>query len=123
MNCVFNSVLLYIIWFQIPVYILIIILFREHRSSRSALFDDYDGLEEGGLKMPSSYSHETKEHDNDTALDSLKEKVVFLKRVSSNSRKSFFEFLLVICYCFNLLMLLFSDLEQYKMFITRHHIF
>lgn len=57
---------------------------REHRSSRSALFDDYDGLEEGGLKMPSSYSHEIKEHDNDSAMDSLKEKVVFLKRLTGD---------------------------------------
>ncbi|XP_044498343.1 bet1-like SNARE 1-2 isoform X2 [Mangifera indica] len=57
---------------------------REHRASRSSLFDDYDGLEEGGLKASSSYSHEVNERDNDKALDSLKERVVFLKRLTND---------------------------------------
>ncbi|KAK3190283.1 hypothetical protein Dsin_029844 [Dipteronia sinensis] len=57
---------------------------REHRASRSALFDDYDGLEEGGLKLSSSYSHEIKEHDNDNEMDNLKERVVFLKRLTGD---------------------------------------
>ncbi|KAK2647231.1 hypothetical protein Ddye_022426 [Dipteronia dyeriana] len=57
---------------------------REHRVSRSALFDDYDGLEEGGLKLSSSYSHEIKEHDNDKEMDNLKERVVFLKRLTGD---------------------------------------
>ncbi|TXG72264.1 hypothetical protein EZV62_000843 [Acer yangbiense] len=56
----------------------------EHRASRSALFDDYDGLEEGGLKLSSSYSHEIKEHDNDNEMDNLKERVVFLKRLTGD---------------------------------------
>ncbi|KAL5755759.1 hypothetical protein ACOSQ2_020505 [Xanthoceras sorbifolium] len=57
---------------------------REHRASRSSLFDDYDSLEEGGLRVSSSYSHEIKEHDNDKAMDSLKERVVFLKRLTGD---------------------------------------
>ncbi|XP_031275537.1 bet1-like SNARE 1-1 [Pistacia vera] len=57
---------------------------REHRACRASLFDDYDGLEEGGLKASSSYSHEVNEHDNDKALDSLKERVVFLKRLTGD---------------------------------------
>ncbi|KAJ0035210.1 hypothetical protein Pint_24629 [Pistacia integerrima] len=57
---------------------------REHRASRASLFDGYDGLEEGGLKASSSYSHEVNEHDNDKALDSLKERVVFLKRLTGD---------------------------------------
>lgn len=57
-------------------------LSREHRASRGALFDEYDGLEEGGLKASSSYSSGIDERDNDKAMDSLKERVVFLKKVS-----------------------------------------
>ncbi|KAJ0093581.1 hypothetical protein Patl1_25183 [Pistacia atlantica] len=57
---------------------------REHRAPRASLFDGYDGLEEGGLKASSSYSHEVNEHDNDKALDSLKERVVFLKRLTGD---------------------------------------
>lgn len=58
-------------------------LSRDSRASRSALFDDYNGLEEGGLRASSSYSHESSERENDKAVDSLKERVVFLKKVSS----------------------------------------
>lgn len=50
------------------------------RNSRSAIFDD--GLEEGGLRASSSYSHSINEHDNDKAIDSLQDRVIFLKRVS-----------------------------------------
>ncbi|KAJ4722635.1 Bet1-like SNARE 1-1 [Melia azedarach] len=57
---------------------------REHRSSRGALFDDYDGLEEGGLKASSSYSSGISDHDNDKAMDSLKERVTFLKRLTGD---------------------------------------
>ena len=51
---------------------------REHRSSRSALFDD---LEEGGLRASAS-AVEIKEHDNDRALLTLEDRVSILKRVS-----------------------------------------
>ncbi|CAK7327217.1 unnamed protein product [Dovyalis caffra] len=51
---------------------------REHRTSRTALFDD--GLEEGGLRSSSSYSHETDDHDNDKAVHTLQDRVLFLKR-------------------------------------------
>ncbi len=57
-------------------------LCRENRGSRSSLFDGYDGLEEGGLRASSSYSHETNNHDNDRAMDSLQDRVILLKRVS-----------------------------------------
>ena len=54
-------------------------LCRDHRSSRTALFDD---LEEGGLRTSSSYSHDITERDNDKVVESLQDRVVFLKRVS-----------------------------------------
>ncbi|XP_022760242.1 bet1-like SNARE 1-2 isoform X2 [Durio zibethinus] len=53
---------------------------RDHRSSKSALFDGVDKLEEGGLRASSSFSHEIKEHDNDKTVDSLQDRVAFLKR-------------------------------------------
>jgi blocked-early-in-transport protein 1 len=52
---------------------------REHRNSRTALFDD--GLEEGGLRPSSSFSHETDDHDNDKAVHTLQDRVLFLKSV------------------------------------------
>ncbi|CAN0887277.1 Bet1-like SNARE 1-2, partial [Linum grandiflorum] len=55
---------------------------RENRSSRSALFDD--GLEEGGLRASSSFSSEIKEHDNDRAIDSLQDRVRFLKSLTGD---------------------------------------
>ncbi|CAI0559232.1 unnamed protein product, partial [Linum tenue] len=54
---------------------------REIRSSRSALFDD--GLEEGGLRASVSFSSEIKEHDNDAAVDTLQDRVSFLKRIKN----------------------------------------
>jgi hypothetical protein len=57
-------------------------LCREHRAARASLFDGMDGLEEGGLRVSSSYSHETNDHDNERAVDSLQDRVIFLKRVS-----------------------------------------
>ncbi|CAN1128823.1 Bet1-like SNARE 1-2 [Linum perenne] len=54
---------------------------RDSRSSRSVLFDD--GLEEGGLKASSS-SSEIKEHDNDRAIDTLHDRVNFLKRITGD---------------------------------------
>ncbi|CAI0465546.1 unnamed protein product [Linum tenue] len=55
---------------------------REIRSSRSALFDD--GLEEGGLKASASFSSEIKEHDNDRAVETLQDRVSFLKRITGD---------------------------------------
>ncbi|KAA8527742.1 hypothetical protein F0562_035389 [Nyssa sinensis] len=49
---------------------------REHRNSRAALFD---GIEEGGLR-DTSYSHEIDERSNNRAIDSLQDRVIFLKR-------------------------------------------
>ncbi|GLT72933.1 hypothetical protein SLA2020_448270 [Shorea laevis] len=57
---------------------------REHRASRASLFDGFDGLEEGGLRVSSSYSHETNDHDNERAVDSLQDRVIFLKRLTGD---------------------------------------
>ncbi|KAJ8763324.1 hypothetical protein K2173_001462 [Erythroxylum novogranatense] len=43
-----------------------------------------DGLEEGGLRASSSYSHEINEHGNDRAMDTLQDRVVFLKRLTGD---------------------------------------
>lgn len=58
---------------------------RDPRSSRSALFDNMDGLEEGGLRSSSSYSGGIDDHDNEKTMDSLHDRVSFLKRVRSTS--------------------------------------
>lgn len=58
------------------------LIFRDNRSSRSSLVDGFDSLEEGGLRASSSYSREINEHDNDKAIESLEDRVSFLKRVS-----------------------------------------
>lgn len=55
---------------------------RDHRASRSALLDNFDSIEEGGLRASSSYSHGISDHDNEGAMGSLQDKVSFLKRVS-----------------------------------------
>lgn len=55
---------------------------REHRASRASLLDGFDGLEEGGLRLSSSYSHETNEHENERAVDSLQDRVIFLKKLT-----------------------------------------
>ncbi|KAL3506075.1 hypothetical protein ACH5RR_031457 [Cinchona calisaya] len=51
---------------------------RDQRSSRSALFDD---IEEGGLRA-SSHSSDIDEGGNEKAIDSLQERVSFLKRLT-----------------------------------------
>ncbi|XP_057959979.1 bet1-like SNARE 1-1 [Malania oleifera] len=53
---------------------------REHRGSRAALFD---GVEEGGFNRP-SHSHDIDEHDNDRAMDSLQDRVIFLKSLTGD---------------------------------------
>ncbi|KAI3695641.1 hypothetical protein L1987_78640 [Smallanthus sonchifolius] len=57
---------------------------RDNRSSRSALFDNLDGIEEGGLRASSSYSHDIDEHENEKSLNSLQDRVVFLKRLTGD---------------------------------------
>uniref|UniRef100_A0A5B7C496 Putative bet1-like SNARE 1-2 n=1 Tax=Davidia involucrata TaxID=16924 RepID=A0A5B7C496_DAVIN len=57
---------------------------REHRASRAALFDGFDGIEEGGLRAASSYSREIDEHSNNKAIDSLQDRVIFLKRLTGD---------------------------------------
>lgn len=49
------------------------------RDSRVALFD---GIEEGGIRASSSYSHEIDEHENERAMEGLQDRVNLLKRVS-----------------------------------------
>ena len=49
------------------------------RNNRVALFD---GIEEGGIRASSSYSHEIDEHDNERAMEGLQDRVILLKRVS-----------------------------------------
>lgn len=54
---------------------------REPRGGRGALFD---GIEEGGIRAASSYSHEINEHENERALEGLQDRVVLLKRLSGD---------------------------------------
>lgn len=42
-----------------------------------------DSLEEGGLRASSSHSKDLDDHDNEKTIDSLHDRVSFLKRVSS----------------------------------------
>ncbi|XP_050215796.1 bet1-like SNARE 1-2 isoform X1 [Mercurialis annua] len=57
---------------------------RDIRNSKSALFDE--GLEEGGLRASSSYSHShtINQHHNDEAVDSLQDRVSFLKKLTGD---------------------------------------
>ncbi|PPD97531.1 hypothetical protein GOBAR_DD05427 [Gossypium barbadense] len=51
------------------------------RNNRVALFD---GIEEGGIRATSSYSHEIDEHDNERAMEGLQDRVNLLKRLSGD---------------------------------------
>nr|XP_048337187.1 bet1-like SNARE 1-1 isoform X1 [Ziziphus jujuba var. spinosa] len=51
------------------------------RGNRAALFD---GIEEGGIRASSSYSHEIDEHDNERAIEGLQDRVILLKRLSGD---------------------------------------
>lgn len=62
---------------------------RDHRATRSALFDNYDSIEEGGIRASSSYSRDMDERDNDKAMDNLQDRVTFLKKVSFYCEGSF----------------------------------
>ncbi|KAD6120090.1 hypothetical protein E3N88_11361 [Mikania micrantha] len=56
--------------------------FRDTRGSRSVLFDD---IEDGGIRPSPSYSsHEVNEHENDRAMDGLKDRVLMLKRLTGD---------------------------------------
>ncbi|XP_047950383.1 bet1-like SNARE 1-2 [Salvia hispanica] len=57
---------------------------RDHRGSRSALFDNMDALEAGGLRTSSSYSSGMDDHDNEKTVDSLHDRVSFLKRLTGD---------------------------------------
>nr|KJB42238.1 hypothetical protein B456_007G144100 [Gossypium raimondii] len=52
---------------------------RDMRNNRVALFD---GIEEGGIRATSSYSHEIDEHDNERAMEGLQDRVNLLKRAT-----------------------------------------
>ncbi|XWS76288.1 hypothetical protein CRYUN_Cryun01aG0162800 [Craigia yunnanensis] len=54
---------------------------RDMRNNRVALFD---GIEEGGIRASSSYSHEIDEHDNERAMEGLQDRVNLLKRLSGD---------------------------------------
>ena len=54
---------------------------RDMRNNRVALFD---GIEEGGIRATSSYSHEIDEHDNERAMEGLQDRVNLLKRLSGD---------------------------------------
>lgn len=70
-----------------------VITCRDPRGSRSALFDNMDGLEEGRLRSSSSYSGGIDDHDNEKTMDSLHDRVSFLKRVRDSSLSNkFFSF-------------------------------
>ncbi|CAI9775953.1 unnamed protein product [Fraxinus pennsylvanica] len=57
---------------------------RDHRASKSALLDNFDSIEEGGLRASSSYSHGISDQDNEGAMDSLQDRVSFLKRLTGD---------------------------------------
>ncbi|KAG6393123.1 hypothetical protein SASPL_147355 [Salvia splendens] len=48
---------------------------RDHRGSRSALFDNMDTLEAGGLRASSSYSSGLDDHNNEQTMDSLHDRL------------------------------------------------
>ncbi|KAK8982321.1 hypothetical protein V6N11_037493 [Hibiscus sabdariffa] len=54
---------------------------RDMRNGRVALFD---GIEEGGIRASSSYSHEIDEHENERAMEGLQDRVNLLKRLSGD---------------------------------------
>ncbi|KAK9672832.1 hypothetical protein RND81_12G127700 [Saponaria officinalis] len=56
-------------------------MLRENRPSKASLFDT---IEEGGLRASSSYSSDIGEQDNDKAIDTLKDRVFFLKQLSGD---------------------------------------
>lgn len=57
---------------------------RDHRAHRAALFDNDDSIEEGGIRASSSYPRDIDERDNDKAVDSLQDRVSFLKKLTGD---------------------------------------
>ncbi|XP_004247702.1 bet1-like SNARE 1-2 [Solanum lycopersicum] len=57
---------------------------RDHRAHRASLFDNYDSIEEGGIRASSSYPRDLDERDNDKAVDSLQDRVSFLKKLTGD---------------------------------------
>lgn len=57
---------------------------RDHRAYRAALLDNYDSIEEGGIRASSSYPRDLDERDNDKAVDSLQDRVIFLKKLTGD---------------------------------------
>nr|XP_043612842.1 bet1-like SNARE 1-2 [Erigeron canadensis] len=57
---------------------------RDNRASRASLFDNLDGIEEGGLRASSSYSRDIDEQENDKSISTLQDRVVFLKRLTGD---------------------------------------
>ncbi|XP_040363674.1 bet1-like SNARE 1-1 isoform X1 [Rosa chinensis] len=53
----------------------------DYRNNKVALFD---GIEEGGIRASSSYSHEIDEQDNERAVEGLQDRVNLLKRLSGD---------------------------------------
>ncbi|CAL5416410.1 unnamed protein product [Camellia sinensis] len=54
---------------------------RDYRPSKAALFDS---IEEGGIRVSSPYSQEIDECSNDSAINSLQDRVFFLKRLKGD---------------------------------------
>ncbi|KAE8676223.1 Bet1-like SNARE 1-1 [Hibiscus syriacus] len=54
---------------------------RDMRNNKVALFD---GIEEGGKRASSSYSHEIDEHENERAMEGLQDRVNLVKRLSGD---------------------------------------
>ncbi|KAH7577647.1 hypothetical protein JRO89_XS01G0280300 [Xanthoceras sorbifolium] len=60
----------------------------DYRNNKVSLFD---GIEEGGIRASSSYSHEIDEHDNERAVEGLQDRVNLLKRIINNGLKAYSE--------------------------------
>ncbi|KAI8003383.1 AT-hook motif nuclear-localized protein 20 [Camellia lanceoleosa] len=54
---------------------------RDYRASKATFFDS---IEEGGIRVSSSYSQEIDERSNDSAINSLQDRVIFLKRLTGD---------------------------------------
>ncbi|KAH7842851.1 hypothetical protein Vadar_009775 [Vaccinium darrowii] len=52
----------------------------DYHASKAALFDGFDNIEEGGIRASSSYSQNIDDHTNDKAINSLEDRVSFLKK-------------------------------------------
>ncbi|XP_071688489.1 bet1-like SNARE 1-1 [Rutidosis leptorrhynchoides] len=57
---------------------------RDNRALRNSLFDNLDGIEEGGLRASSSYPRDIDELENEKSINSLQDRVVFLIRLTGD---------------------------------------